>query len=253
MSLKPFFSALRFLTILPIPESWCGDETSFHKSPDWYPLVGLLIGLLMVVADFFLCWLLPMPVASVLLLLAMIAISGALHLDGLADSADAFFSSRGRERMLEIMKDSSAGPMGVTALVFVLLLKLMLLLALPSAWRWQIILLMPVAGRCVLPVISSWLPYARSNGTAAFTRSQFRGMRLLIALSVLLIPSFVLLGWLAGSFITVVVCICGWLLSRYSQRKIGGFTGDTLGATCELVELLPALCVVILAHQGMMS
>ncbi|MEA3363924.1 MAG: adenosylcobinamide-GDP ribazoletransferase [Thermodesulfobacteriota bacterium] len=253
MSLKPLFSALRFLTILPIPESWCGDETSFHKSPDWYPLAGLLIGLMMAVLDFFLCWLLPLPVASVLLLLAMIAISGALHLDGLADSADAFFSSRGRERMLEIMKDSSAGPMGVTAIVIVLLLKLMLLLAIPPIWRWQVILLMPLAGRCVLPVISSWLPYARTNGTAAFTSSQFSGMRLLIALVVLLIPSSVLLGWLAGSFITIAVCICGWLLGRYSQRKIGGFTGDTLGATCELVELLPVLCVVVLAQQGILS
>ena len=253
MNLRPFFSALRFLTILPIPESWCGDETSFYKSPDWYPLVGLLIGLLLAILDIFLCWLLPVAVASVLLLLAMIAISGALHLDGLADSADAFFSSRGQERMLEIMKDSRSGPMGVTAIVLVLLFKLMLLISLPPVWRWQVILLMPLAGRCVLPIISSWLPYARSNGTAAFTRSQFSGLRLLIALSVLLIPSFVLLGWLAGVLITVVVCFCSWILGRYSQRKIGGFTGDTLGATCELVELLPALCVVILAHQGIMS
>ncbi len=252
MNLKPFFSALRFLTILPIPESWCGDETSFHKSPDWYPLVGLLIGILMVIVDLFLCWLLPMPVASVLLILAMIAISGALHLDGLADSADAFFSSRGRERMLEIMKDSSAGPMGVTAIVLVLLLKLMLLIALPLVWRWQVILLMPLAGRCVLPVISSWLPYARSNGTAAFTNSQFGWMRLTIALMILLITSLVLLGWNSGLLVTVGVCFSGWLLSFYSQRKIGGFTGDTLGATCELVELLPALGVVILAHQGIM-
>ncbi len=250
MNPKPFFSALRFLTILPVPESWCGDETSFRKSPDWYPLVGLLIGLMMAVLDLFLCWLLPMPVASVLLILAMIAISGALHLDGLADSADAFFSSRGRERMLEIMKDSSAGPMGVTAIVLVLLLKLMLLLAIPLIWRWQVVLLMPLAGRCVLPVISSWLPYARTNGTAAFTRSQFSGARLLIALSVLLIPSVILLGWRAGLLVTVGICFSGWLLSLYSQRKIGGFTGDTLGATCELVELLPALGVVILAYQG---
>ncbi|MDA3902267.1 MAG: adenosylcobinamide-GDP ribazoletransferase [Desulfuromusa sp.] len=247
---KPFFSALRFLTILPVPESWCVDETSFRKSPDWYPLVGLLIGLLLVLLDFFLCWLLPVPVASVLLLLAMIAISGALHLDGLADSADAFFSSRGREQMLEIMKDSRSGPMGVTAIVVVLLLKLMLLLALPVTWRWQSILLMPLAGRCVLPVISSWLPYARSNGTAAFTSSQFSWVRLLIALAMLSIPSFFLLGWMTGSLVIAVVCLGGWLSGLYSRRKISGFTGDTLGATCELVELLPALSVVVLAHQG---
>ncbi|MCF6265291.1 MAG: adenosylcobinamide-GDP ribazoletransferase [Desulfuromusa sp.] len=252
MDLKPFFSALRFLTIIPIPESWCGDETSFRKSPDWYPLVGLLIGLMMAVLDLFLCWLLPMQVASVLLILAMIAISGALHLDGLADSADAFFSSRGREQMLEIMKDSRSGPMGVTAIVIVLLLKLMLLLSLPLVWRWQAILLMPLAGRCVLPVISSWLPYARREGTAAFISNQFSWVRLFIALAILSIPSFFLLGWMMGSLVTAVVCFGSWLSGLYSQRKIGGFTGDTLGATCELVELLPALGVVILAYQGIM-
>jgi len=251
MDPKPFFSALRFLTILPIPESWCGDASSFHKSPDYYPLVGLLIGLLLALLDLILCWLLPVPVASVLLLLAMIAISGALHLDGLADSADAFFSSRGREQMLEIMKDSRSGPMGVTAIVVVLLLKLMLLLALPVSWRWQVILLMPLAGRCVLPVISSWLPYARLEGTAAFTSREFSWGRFLIALPMLTIPALFLLGWVTGALITIVVCFGGWLLALYSRRKIGGFTGDTLGATCELVELLPAFSVVILAQQGL--
>ena len=252
MNLKPFFSALRFLTILPIPESWCGDVTSFHKSPDYYPLVGLLIGLLLALLDLFLCWLMPVTVASVLLLLTMIAISGALHLDGLADSADAFFSSRGREQMLEIMKDSRSGPMGVTAIVLVLLLKLMLLLSLPSALRWQVILLMPLAGRCVLPVISSWLPYARANGTAAFTRKDFSRNRLLMALAMLSIPSFFLLGWISGAFVIMVVGSGSGLLALYSRRKIGGFTGDTLGATCELVEMLPALSVIVLAHQGIL-
>ena len=250
MNPKPFFSALRFLTILPIPESWCGNESSFYKSPDYYPLVGLLIGLLLALLDLMLCWLLPVTVASVLLLLAMIAISGALHLDGLADSADAFFSSRGREQMLEIMKDSRSGPMGVTAIIVVLLLKLMLLMALPANWRWQVILLMPLAGRCVLPVISSWLPYARPNGTAAFTNREFSWTRLLIALAMLAIPSSFLLGWMAGAIVTVVAVLGGWLSGLYSHRKIGGFTGDTLGATCELIELLPALSVVVLAHQG---
>ncbi len=251
MNLKPFFSALRFLTILPIPESWCGEVDDFHKSPGWYPVVGLLIGLLLAVLDLFLCWLLPVQVATVLLLLAMIAISGALHLDGLADCADAFFSSRGRERMLEIMKDSCAGPMGVAAIVFILLLKLMLLLAVPLTWRWQVIVLMPLAGRCALPVISSWLPYARTTGTAAFANNQFSSKRLFIALTLLLVPTFILLGWLGGIFIALAVGASGWLLGIYSRRKIGGFTGDTLGATCELIELLPPLCVVILAQQGL--
>ena len=251
MRLKPFFSAVRFLTILPIPESWCGDESDFHQSPDWYPVVGLFIGLMLVLVDSVLCWMVPIPVASLLLLVTMIAVSGALHLDGLADSADAFFSSRGREQMLEIMKDSCSGPMGVTAIVLVLLFKLMLLIALPVEWRWQVILLLPVAGRCALPIISGWLPYARTKGTAAFTRNNFSWSRLGVPFGVFFITVLLLLGGV-GLFVIAFCAVSLWLLGRYSLRKIGGFTGDTLGATCELVELLPLLGVVSLAHLGVM-
>jgi len=250
MTFKPFFSALRFLTILPIPESWCGDEADFYRSPDWYPVVGLGIGLALVVLDSLLCWLLPIPVASVLLLLAMITVSGALHLDGLADSADAFFSSRGREEMLEIMKDSRSGPMGVAAIVIILLLKLMLLISLPVEWRWQTILLLPLAGRCSLSLVSSWLPYARSTGTAEFTGHKQKWHRPFISMAAIASVSVLLLGVVAGMIISILVVISIWLLGSYSRHKIGGFTGDVLGATCELVELMPMFGVVILARLG---
>jgi len=251
MSLKPFFSAVRFLTIAPVPESWCGDESDFYRSPDWYPVVGLLIGVALVVLDQFFCWLLPVPVARVLLLLAMVAVSGALHLDGLADSADAFFSSRGKEQMLVIMKDSCSGPMGVAAIVLVLILKLMLLISLPAAWRWQVIILIPLAGRCALPVISNWLPYARNEGTAAFTCHNSSWIRSAVPIGAFFIIALLLLGG-TGLFMTTFFVLSLWLLGLYSLRKIGGFTGDTLGATCELIELLPLFSVVCLAHLGVM-
>lgn len=249
--MSAFFSALKFLTVLPIPLSWCGDEQSFNKSPDWYPLAGLSIGLLMAVCDIFLRWLLPLPVASVFLLLALIAISGALHMDGLADTADAFFSSRGRERMLEIMKDSSAGPMGVTAIVVVLILKATLIISLPLQWRTQAIVLMPLAGRCVMPMISSCLPYARTTeGTGAFIQNGSGARRFLLSFGGMTLLSLLLLGGMTGLFVVLTFLLSAWLMGRYSRRKIGGYTGDTLGATCELIEMVPALCVIILAHQG---
>ncbi len=250
--MKPLFSALRFLTLLPIPDSWCGDEDDFNQSPNWYPLVGLLIGLVLMVCDQIFCWLLPLPVASVLLLVAMIAVSGALHLDGLADSADAFFSSRGREQMLEIMKDSRSGPMGVTAIVLLLLLKLMLLISLPPAWRWQVVILTPLAGRSSLTFVSSWLAYARATGTGAFTSKESTRGRMLIAVAVTLVATLMLLGGVAGLGTFILIALGVTLLGRYSQRKIGGFTGDTLGATCELVELIPLFSVVMLVHLGVM-
>jgi adenosylcobinamide-GDP ribazoletransferase len=246
-----FFSAIRFLTVIPVPLSWCGDEQSFNKSPDWYPLAGLAIGLFMAAGDLLLRWLLPLPVATVLVMLGLIAISGALHMDGLADTADAFFSSRGRERMLEIMKDSSAGPMGVTAIVVVLLLKTALLISLPPQWRTETIILMPLAGRCVMPIISSWLSYARSTeGTGAFIQNGSGFRRFALSLGAMTLFSISLLGWGTGLLVVVVFSLSTWLMGRYSRRKIGGYTGDILGATCELIEMVPAFCVIILAHQG---
>ncbi len=250
-SLQPFFSAVRFLTILPVPEGWCGDAESFRKSADWYPLVGLLIGLLAGVFDLLLCWLLPLPVASAILLTAMIVVTGALHMDGMADSADAFFSSRGRERMLEIMKDSCAGPMGVAALILLMLTKWTLLVALPEGYRFQVIALMPVCGRCAIAFLITWLPYARpEGGTAAFTKDSTGTLRLLIAwLALILVPLF-LLGWGAGGWTIIVSVGLLWVIKGYYMRKIGGYTGDTLGAASELLELVPALVAVAMVHHG---
>ena len=252
--LSPFFSAVRFLTILPVPESWCGNAESFRKSADWYPLVGLLIGLLAGVFDLLLCWLLPLPVASAILLTAMIVITGALHMDGMADSADAFFSSRGRERMLEIMKDSCAGPMGVAALILLLLSKWSLLVALPQSCRFEVIVLMPVCGRCAIAFLISLLPYARpEGGTAAFTKDTSSLHRQMIAWGALLMLPLVLLGWWPGLWTLATSVVLIWIVKGYFMRKIGGYTGDTLGAASELLELVPALVTVAMLHQGVLS
>ena len=250
MDLKPFFSALRFLTVLPVPERWCGAEESFRSSPNWYPLVGLLIGAGAILLDFLLQRLFPLPVASALLLVYFVAISGALHLDGLADSADAFFSCRSRERMLEIMKDSRSGPMGVAAVVLLLLLKFTLLLALGGEWRRPVLLGMPLAGRCALTIISYWLPYARpEGGLAGFIRTRqvphWGAVLFLVAV-------FLVLFGVSGLFCALAVLLGILLLGRYMRTRIGGYTGDTLGFSCELVELIPALTAVALIHLGVL-
>ncbi len=252
--LEPLFSAVRFLTILPVPERWCGDAESFRKSADWYPLVGLLIGLLAGVFDLLLCWLLPVSIASAIVLTGMIVVTGALHMDGMADSADAFFSSRSRERMLEIMKDSCAGPMGVAALILLLLTKWTLLVALPEAYRFAVIVLMPVCGRCAIAFLITWLPYARpEGGTAAFTKDSGGSLRVLIAWLTLVLLPVLMLGWHPGLW-TIVVSVSLLLgVKGYFMRKIGGYTGDTLGAASELLELAPALVTVALAHLGVLA
>ncbi|MGE4543145.1 MAG: adenosylcobinamide-GDP ribazoletransferase [Pedobacter sp.] len=247
--MKSLFAALGFLTVLPLPARWLGTGEDLGRSLIWFPLVGALIGMLAAIIDLGLGMILPPTVVSVITVLILLAASGGLHMDGLADSADGFFSSRSRERMLEIMRDSRSGPMGVMAICGLLLLKVTTLAAVPAPLRMTTIVLMPLAGRTALTVSLAVLPYARTTGGLA---EVFRPtLRAGLTTAVLLTGS----AWLlqgpsglitAGASLAVIL-----LLAAYSKRKIGGFTGDTLGAACELTELIPALVAAALAFGGM--
>jgi adenosylcobinamide-GDP ribazoletransferase len=170
--------------------------------------------------------------AAAILLASWVALTGALHLDGLADSADAWIGGLGsRERTLAIMKDPRSGPAGVIALVLTLLLKFAALASMQE--RWPALLLAPMLGRAGLTALFVWMPYVRRDGLgSALTGASGRACRIAIA----------------GTGLACVLCgrqgICAlaaaalvWLLWRRAcMKRIGGFTGDTAGAAAELIE-----------------
>jgi adenosylcobinamide-GDP ribazoletransferase len=203
--------------------------------------VGLLIGSAAAGWAWGLGGLLPAGPASVLTAIGLIGVSRGLHLDGLSDTADGFLSSRSRERMLEIMRDSHVGAMGVIAVVSVVGLKVAALASLSEGLRWRAALLMPVAGRCALVISVAALPYARTEGGLGTLFYRGRS-RLGAAWAVLFAGGC---GWavggeagLAGAALSVGVTL---MFAAYTYRKIGGATGDTLGAACEVAEVVPAL------------
>lgn len=244
--MKRFLAAIQFLTILPLPAALAPDGGALGRSLPFFPLVGLAIGAAAAGIDWGLWHLLPLGVTSVLTVILLIAASGALHLDGLADAADGLFSARPRERALEIMRDSRTGPMGVAAIVAVIALKIALLTALTGPGRWWVLLLMPVAGRCALLIHLALLPYARPEGGLAdlFHRNRSQGHALGALLFLLALGS--LTGGFAGFLAAAVAALAALLLAAYFQRRLGGLTGDTLGAACELTELAPALAAAAL-------
>jgi adenosylcobinamide-GDP ribazoletransferase len=239
--MKSFLAALRFLTILPIPGRRDDDAVRLGRSVPFFPVVGLLIGLAAATFDSVLTRLFPPLLASGFTVTALLAVSGGLHIDGLADTADGFFSSRPQERILEIMRDSRTGPMGVTAIVCLLILKTAAVASIAPGTRWAAILLMPLAGRCALVVLLAFLPYARSGGGLATAfqneRSVFHGMWAVLVLA--------LVAWITAAFAGLAmaaVAVIGMLVfAAYSYFKIGGYTGDTLGAACEIAEAMPAI------------
>jgi adenosylcobinamide-GDP ribazoletransferase len=241
---------VQFLTVVPLPVSLSIGERDLGRSAPFFPLVGLGIGATAAGLDYLLGFILPIPGVSVFTVVFLLAASGGLHMDGLADTADGFFSSRPREKMLEIMRDSRTGPMGVIAIVLVLILKIALLSSLPESARWWVLLLTPLAGRCGLLINLAVLPYARAEGGLASLFYEHRSrVHPALALAVLVMVGWLACGWvgLAAGGCAFVFCL---VFAAYVYSKISGFTGDTLGAACELTELIPPLACVIAAQRG---
>ncbi len=248
--MKRFLAALQFLTILPLPRGLSPDERALGGSIPFFPVVGLLIGAAVALLDWGLGRIFPVGVTSVFAVIVMIAASGALHTDGLADTADGFFSARPREQILAIMKDSRTGPMGVTAVVCVIVLKIAFIASVAGPWRWWVLLMTPLAGRCALLVQMALLPYVRPEGGLAgiFYRNRSRG-HALWALAVLLAVGY-LSGCMPGLIAGGCAFLAALLFAAYSFGRIGGLTGDTLGAACELTELVPALVASAWLYGG---
>ena len=241
MTMHRFFAAVQFLTIVPVPAGWGQNDTDLARSTPFFPLVGLLIGAVIAVLAIALGKLLPTWPASVLIVTALFAASGGLHMDGLADAADGLLSARPRGRMLEIMRDSRIGTMGATAVACILCLKMAVVGSLNPEMCWRAVLLMPVAGRCALVLGIGLLPYVRADG--GLGELFYRGRAVRDSLWAVLILG--LAGWLvagvaglAAAFASLLLVV---VLAFYTYRKIGGATGDTLGASCEIVEIVPAL------------
>ncbi|XCN75347.1 MAG: adenosylcobinamide-GDP ribazoletransferase [Candidatus Electrothrix aestuarii] len=239
-----FVAALRFLSIIPFAGSFGTSEEELARSVSFFPLIGLLFSCIAVPLAWAMHLVLPPAVTAVLTVLLLLSFSGGLHLDGLADTADGFFSARPRERMLEIMRDSATGAMGVIALALLLSLKIACLASMKSQLLIAVFL-MPLAGRMAILLLMAMLPYARPEGGlgSLFKGSFYSQQALIRAGAALLVLSG--LSWAAAGtqgllavFAVLFMSACFAFLCR---RKIGGVTGDTLGAACELAEAIVAL------------
>ena len=233
---------MRFLTVLPVPWHSDRDQDFYKDSVKFFPLVGVIIGIGGVLLNSLFSWALPHQVTCCLLLLYLSAISGFLHLDGLTDTADGLLSYRNREKKLAIMRDSRSGAMGGIILVFLVLLKFSALTTIPSVWLPLVVLFMPIAGRCAIVLTMAVLPYARSEGGLGQLfylgkplKSYLSPLLVLLVIGLLFTFKLTLLALLA---LTIAAVPFGW----WCKIALGGTTGDTLGAVCELTETSVAIC-----------
>ncbi len=234
--------ALQFLTRAPVTLNGAPDARTQGVAVLFFPLIGMLIGLAMTGLDLLLPASTPLLNAA-LLLTAWVAISGALHLDGLADCADAWIGGHGdRERSLAIMKDPASGPVAVTAIVCVLLIKFAALNGI-AADAGPLLLVAPLTGRVLLVAALRFAPRARPQGLG---ESMARELPANAAIAVI-VASALLIVWLGSAWVAVVAVLVYLGVMRAARRRLGGLTGDVAGALCELGET-GALIALALNH-----
>lgn len=257
--MKGLILLFKFMTRLPIPVNVDFDSKELGKSMKFFPVVGMVIGLLLFLTYYIgMKFIISSYLLATIIVIVEVILTGALHLDGLADTFDGIFSYRSKQKMLEIMKDSRLGTNGGIALILYFVLKIFLLAgimdtSLGAAGRFlglkdtagAVILITPVLAR-INPVLNcAFSPYARASGSAKDFVECTDKSGVLIAAAIGLLFSAVVGCGVLGNLnpvhlinITAVTMVLGLYFSKLMERKIGGITGDTLGAILELSEII---------------
>jgi len=244
--MKSMIAAIQFLTIVGPVKTGEVNADYLPKSLLYFPLVGLMIGVILVGANFVLSKHLNHSVVNLSIIILLIILTGALHLDGFADTLDGFYAGKDRQEILKIMEDSRIGTMAALGLFILILLKFTLLEGIPDGVKYRALLLMPLSSRWAMVVSGSFSKAARSQGLGRFFckpvgLKEWLGATLFTLSVTFLILKTQLIPFILSLFLFTL------LLTKYIARKIGGMTGDTFGAINELTEVFSLLIFTLIS------
>jgi adenosylcobinamide-GDP ribazoletransferase len=234
--------AARYLTILPLPGRRHAPPDRLGQAAGWFPVVGLALGLLLVAADWLTARWFPSLLAALLTVTAWKLLTGGLHLDGLADCLDGL-AGRDHEQRLAIMRDSRIGSFGAVGLILFLMLELVAVAELSPATRWRVLLVAPAIARAAPPLLARLLPAARPQGQGALFVAGVGWLGAALAMVVATVSALATLG-AAGLVATAAGLGAAVLAARFVAGRLGGLTGDVLGAAVEVAELATLLAVI---------
>ena len=251
-----FLSALRFLTIIPVPLWREASPKEVGGSLSYFPVVGFIIGLILAVLNWLLSLILPPVVVNGLLITAMVLLSGALHLDGFIDTCDGLAGHRTVEDRWRIMHDSRSGAFGIVGAVVLLLVKYVSLSSAPANLMTATLVIMPVVSRWAMVYAVFAYPYARPTGLGKVFKEGASGPGLALATIFTLAVAIGAAWWAKTNYfylVGLVIVFGTWLITllmaTYLKRKLAGLTGDTYGAINEVAEVGVLLIVCLLAYN----
>lgn len=242
---RPFIFAWHFLTTIPLSRTHhTPTAPELAASMAWYSTVGLMLGGILALSDMLLSRVFAQEVVNILLIVLLVSLTRGLHQDGLADTLDGLAGGRTPADRLSIMRDPRIGAMGATGLFLSLILRYAGLMALPQSLRVPALMCMPAHGRCAMVVLAWLVPYARTEGGLASPflahLSVFHVMG-----STLVLTAALMIGLGVTATIMTLIGSCMVLIATQAvcRALFGGITGDTLGATNEIVEIVFLLLV----------
>ena len=235
-----FFTQIRlaagFLTILPLMPDAPAPESEVAASYAWFPLIGFTMGVAFALEDYALSFVLGHAIRSTLVVLSIALLSGGIHLDAIADTADALGAGRNRARALEILGDSRIGSFGAIALFFILALKVLALASLAGGARYAALMLAPTLARWSMVAVTFRLDYLRASGAgSALGLDRERNLEIASAIALIALAPFFSHRAL-GAYLAAIIAVI--VLRRFYARWLGGVTGDLIGACGEVVETL---------------
>ena len=239
-----FWTALQFLTIFPTPLRHKVTARTSGQSLTYFPLVGLILGAILLGLYYGLTLILPSSVVNALLIIALVILTGAHHLDGFMDTCDGVIAGTSKKERLAIMSDSKVGTFGIVGAILLLLLKYA---SLSSARILPALLLMPTLSRWVMVSIIFTFPYAKRSGMGLAFKHGATWQRLTIATIIALIAAVVLLQ-LWGLVLMAALWLIVFGIASYFRSRLGGLTGDNYGAINELAEVLVLLLLILIAR-----
>jgi adenosylcobinamide-GDP ribazoletransferase len=246
---KRLILMIQFLTLIPLPFKIDVDNEDFGKGLTYAPIVGFLIGGILAGSYLLLNMIFPLYITAILILIEYILLTGGLHLDGLGDTFDGLFSNRPIDRILEIMRDSRVGTNAVLAIVCVLSLNYCFLIGTGTHFLFKVLLLLPVAGRIGSLIGAGVSKYARSGTGLGKSFIDYCNIKEIIIGLIFYFIIFFITDNVRGLIISILPIISAFLFVKYFSGKIGGATGDILGAVCELNQTVFLIISYIILNK----
>jgi adenosylcobinamide-GDP ribazoletransferase len=245
-----FIAAFRFLTVIPLPFRRQPAPEEVGGSVVYFPVVGLIIGLILAGVYFVLDLFLPRTISAALIMVGMVLINGALHIDGFIDTCDGLAGNKPAEERWKVMKDSRVGAFGVVGAALLFMVQYASLISLPNNVVYAVLILLPVLSRWSMVYGIMAYPYAKPEGLGTLFKQYAKWSNFWIGTVIAFVIAEVLGWWMGlGLFVMAVVWLVNLGWSAYLNKKFAGLTGDSYGAINEVSEVMVLLAVIIMAYH----